>query len=147
MAYSIVSVNEVNANQPNDIGLGISFGSTNDTIFSPIYASAAQTKENLKTLLLTRIGERYMQPSYGTNLLNVIFQPNLSSIKSEVRTLISEPVHHWLPYISLDSIDVVTNEDDPTLDHDIKITINYSINEFSPDTITFTVDNSTVAVQ
>ena len=49
--------------------------------------------------------------------------------------------------ISLDSIDVVTNEDDPTLDHDIKITINYSINEFSPDTITFTVDNSTVAVQ
>jgi phage baseplate assembly protein W len=147
MAYNIVSINEINANQPNDIGLGISYGSTNDTIFSPIYASADQTKENLKTLLLTRIGERYMQPTYGTNLLNVIFEPNLSSLKSEIRILISEPIHHWLPYITLDSIDILTNEDDPTLIYDVKITINYSINEFNPDTITFTVNNSTVAVQ
>jgi phage baseplate assembly protein W len=112
MGYRLQNVNDVT--QQNEVGLGVSF-SANTSLFAPIYTTTTQTRENLKTLLLTRIGERIMQPTYGTDLITILFEPNLSSLKSEIQTLIQEPINYWLPYINIESIDVVTNEDDPKL--------------------------------
>jgi phage baseplate assembly protein W len=144
MGYRLESINDVT--QQNEVGLGISF-SANASLFAPIYTTDIQTKENLKTLLLTRIGERVMQPTYGTNLITIIFEPNLSSLKTQIQTLIQEPVNYWLPYINIDSIDVITNEDDPTLIHNIQITINYSVDNLDTNTITIVGDASSVRIE
>ena len=79
--------------------------------------------------------------------LPFLFEPNLSSLKSEIQTLIQEPINYWLPYINIESIDVVTNEDDPTLIHNIKITINYSVDNFELNTITIVSDDSSVRIE
>jgi uncharacterized protein len=144
MGYRLQNVNDVT--QQNEVGLGVSF-SANTSLFAPIYTTTTQTRENLKTLLLTRIGERIMQPTYGTDLITILFEPNLSSLKSEIQTLIQEPISYWLPYINIESIDVVTNEDDPTLIHNIKITINYSVDNFELNTITIVSDDSSVRIE
>lgn len=144
MAYRLESINEVT--QQNEVGLGVSF-SANTSLFAPIYTTDMQTKENLKTLLLTRIGERVMQPTYGTNLITIIFEPNLSSLKTQIQTLIQEPVNYWLPYINIESIDVITNEDDPTLIHNIQITINYSVDNLDTNTITIVSDASSIRIE
>jgi phage baseplate assembly protein W len=145
MSYQIESVN--NTTQNNEIGLGVSFGASQTTMFSPIYTTNKQTHENLKTLLLTRIGERYLQPSYGTNLLNIIFEPNLVDLKPEIQELISTPISYWLPYINIVSIDITTNEDDPNMNHDVKISITYAIDNFSTSTITVLASQSNVTVE
>jgi phage baseplate assembly protein W len=145
MAYQIESAN--NTNQNNEIGLGVSFGVTRTTLFSPIYTTNKQTHENLKTLLLTRIGERYLQPSYGTNLLNIIFEPNLVDLKPEIQDLISVPISYWLPYINIISIDITTNEDDPNMNHDVKISITYSVDNFATNTITVLASQSNITVE
>jgi uncharacterized protein len=98
-------------------------------------------------LLLTRIGERVMQPTYGTNLINIIFEPNLSSLKTEIQTLIQDPINYWLPYINIESIDIITNEDDSNMIHNIQITINYSVDNLDTNTITIVSDASSIRIE
>jgi len=143
MAYRLQTVNDITT--PNEVGLGVSF-SSNTSLFAPIFTTPVQTKENLKTLLLTRVGERVMHPMYGTSLLAIIFEPNLTSIKSEIKELISEPISYWLPYIDIESIDIITAEDDPLMDHNIKITITYSVDELDTSTITIIGTDNNVLI-
>lgn len=143
MGYQIISVTN---NDVNTKVLGISYKSATG-IFQPIYITTDQALENLKTLLLTRIGERYGAPEYGTFLLNAIFEPNISEIKDDIKDFIVPQVSTFLPYIDIQDIEIVTAEDDPTLDHNIRITITFSVSNFSTRTITIAAnENGTLEV-
>ena len=145
MAYKIISPREVSSNT-NTNGLGISLVS-GDQLFQTNYISIDQAYENLKNLLLTRLGERILQPNFGTRLFNILFQPNVFQLKDDIQTTISEAVSFWLPYINLDVINVVTNEDNPDLVHYAEITITFSINGFETATITLELtDTGTIIV-
>ena len=136
MAYQVI---EPLVNPADIKPLGVALQS-----FTPIYLTTDQAFENLKTLLLTRKGERYNQPTFGTLLLNVLFEPNSDILKDQIENLIKQPVSNWLPYISIEDIDVVTAEDDPDLNYNIQITISFSVAQYSTQTITFTVSDSGV---
>jgi phage baseplate assembly protein W len=141
MAYQIIGVNEINTTVTPSIGLGVSFSSTSP-IFKSIYLTTEQATENLKTLLLTRIGERYMEPNFGTNLLYIVFEPNVSQIKQEISDIITSAISHWLPYIEIDDLTIVTAEDDPNLQYNIQITLVFSVNGFDTKSITLSADNN-----
>jgi phage baseplate assembly protein W len=143
MGYRIAEANDIT--KTNDVGLGVSL-STGNQLFSPIYETRDQVRENLKTLMLTKIGERYEKPNYGTNLLYVIFEPNVAELKPEITDLITQPINYWLPYITIISIDITTAEDDPNLTSDVRIAITYSSDNYNTDTLTLTADNSSVSI-
>jgi phage baseplate assembly protein W len=136
MGYQVVPVNNI-VTVTNNVGLGVAFSTGTHGLFSSIYTTPQQVKQNLKSLLLTRVGERLMQPTFGTNLLNIIFEPNISDLKEDITDLLTAPINYWIPSITIESIDIITNEDDPTMIHNLKITINYSVQNFSTSTITF----------
>ena len=142
MAYQAININSVVSNVA-PIGLGVAMSNTSP-MYTTIYTSNAQALENLKTLLLTRKGERYMEPDFGTDLLNIIFQPNVSELKQEIITIISAPINQWLPYINIDTIDIITNEDDPNLQHNVKITISVYVDNFSIVSITLNANTNGV---
>lgn len=123
-----------------DKALGVSIAFDRPGVFDSIRDSNNQALNNLKNLLLTRIGERYNSPTYGTNLLNIIFEPNNEDRKQDVIDAITGPVNHWLPYITLINIDVITAEDDPYLDHQITVTITFS-SGYLEQTIGVSLDN------
>jgi phage baseplate assembly protein W len=127
MPYQVVTAADV-IRTSNISTLGISLGgATNDTvIFDSTYTSIEQEFAKLKTLLLTRKGERIMAPTFGTDLLKIIFQPNTEFIKQDIVKYIQEPVEYWLPEINLIDIQVTTAEDDPTLIHDVIVLITFS---------------------
>ena len=131
MAYKIISVdNNVNTVAGTPTALGISYKS-NDRIFTSIYTTTEQSLENLKNLLLTRVGERYGYPQFGSHLLNVLFQPITDELKSEIHELITGPVSVFLPYINIDAIDVTTQLDDPNmLEYTVSIKITFSVGNF-----------------
>jgi len=141
MAYFVVPANDI-TQTTNSTALGVDVRSGAFGVFSKVYTSDAQARINLRNLLLTRIGERYMQPTFGTNLLNIIFEPNVSELKEDIDTIIRTPINRWLPYIDIQDINIVTNEDDPILIHNLKITINYAVQNYSTATITITADES-----
>ena len=133
MGYRIQQVNDIVS--PN-IPLGVDIVPKDSGLFKLVYSTNEQAKINLKTLLLTRPGERYHQPEFGCNLLNVLFEPITDFIKDDILTYITDAVSYWLPYISLDVLDVETHLDNPDLQHDIKIAIEFSVSEFDTQQIT-----------
>ena len=130
MAFQIVS--SPNINITNAIALGVGYNS-----FDPIYITIDQAVENFKNLLLTRKGERLIHVTFGCDLTNIVFQPNVSELKEEIKNIITDDVSYWLPYINNDVINIVTAEDDPSLPHHLKVSLTISINDFDTRTITF----------
>jgi phage baseplate assembly protein W len=144
MGYRIQPVIDI---RRQDIGLGVDLSFNNPGIFKTTYTTNNQAKANLKNLLLTRVGERYEQVLFGTNLLNILFQPNNEFTKQDISEEITSAINYWLPYIDIILIDIVTIEDDPTMLHSIKITLTYSVSAFNTDKITIiTGENGSVTV-
>ena len=125
MGYQVVTAADV-IRTTNISTLGISLGGNGNVVFESTYTSIEQEFAKLKTLLLTRKGERVMLPTFGTDLLKIIFQPNTAEIKQDIVEYITEPVNQWLPEINLMNIDVITTDDDPTLIHDVVVRITFS---------------------
>lgn len=131
MGYRIVSVdNAIDAAFVQPTALGIKYAST-DRVFTTIYTTTEQALENLKNLLLTRVGERYGYPQFGTHLLNALFQPITAEMKSDIRDLIIEPISTFLPYIDVQEIDITTQEDDPDMiEYMVKIRLEFALGNF-----------------
>lgn len=146
MGYNIVPTQ---TNKTSTRVLGISYASSNNqSQFTPIYTTNDQALENLKTLLLTRVGERYSQPEFGTFLLNVIFEPINDDIKRKIEDLILPPISKFLPYITIDQIEIITKEDDPTLDHSVTVKITFSADPYEINTLTLSAtENGTLVVE
>jgi len=127
MPYQIVNVNDISQTTPNGaIGIQLPFNGTTGVISSTV-TSLEQAISNLKNLLLTYKGERINQPNFGTDLSQVLFQPNLANLKPIITEIITDAVSYWLPYINITSIDIVTADDDPDLTYEIKISISFNV--------------------
>ena len=124
MAYRIEPILDT-FNVATPLGIKLSFNDVG--IFSTNYNSTDQAKANLRNLILTKVGERYEQPTFGCNLLNILFQPMSDDIIGNINEIIQTPVSYWLPYISIENIDVKTNLNDIIPDHTIKIIIEYTV--------------------
>ena len=125
MAYKIVEV-DTNAEDAN-VAIGVKFPFNAPGVFAKSFTTFEQASTNIKSLLLTRKGERYEQPNFGTELLNLVFEPNISELKDFVSTTINDAVNFWLPYITITELNFVTGEDDPTLVHNLKISIRFTV--------------------
>jgi phage baseplate assembly protein W len=144
MAYKIQTVNDITS---PDIPLGIELTDVQSGTFNSIYSTNKQARVNFKTLLLTRPGERYHQPAFGCNLLNVLFNPITEFTPNEISEYIVDAVSKWLPYINLDALNVETYLDNPTLEHNIKIAIEFSVSDFDTQQITiFANEDGTIIV-
>lgn len=136
MPYQVI---EPLVDPANSAALGVGLQS-----FNPIYLTTDQAFENLKTLLLTKKGERYNQPTFGTRLLYILFEPNMESLKQTIDDVIKTPVSYWLPYITIENIDIVTADENPDLYYNIQVTISFSVAQYSTQTITLGVTDTGV---
>jgi len=140
MGYKIETVTEQTTNP--DIVLGVDSIFSTDSIFKPLYLTDDQAVANLKNLLLTRKGERYEQPRFGTDLLYILFQPSYDEIKIDIEETLTSAINYWLPYINIENLEILTPVDDHNLLHDIKITLSVSVSGFSTKTITILANES-----
>tara|TARA_R110000796_G_scaffold75269_3_gene168912 strand:- start:424 stop:867 length:444 start_codon:yes stop_codon:yes gene_type:complete len=125
MAYKIVEV-DTNVEDTN-VAIGVKFPFNAPGVFAKSFTTFDQASTNIKSLLLTRKGERYEQPNFGTDLLNLVFEPNISELKDFVSTTINDAVNFWLPYITITELNIVTADDDPNLVHNLKISISFTV--------------------
>mgnify|MGYP003652770623 FL=1 len=125
MAYKIVEV-DTNAEDTN-VAIGVKFPFNAPGVFAKSFTTFEQASTNIKSLLLTRKGERYEQPNFGTDLLNLVFEPNISELKDFVSTTINDAVNFWLPYITITELNIVTGDDDPNMVHNLKISISFTV--------------------
>jgi phage baseplate assembly protein W len=147
MSYKIETVT-TNDPTTNQIGLGIKLPFNGTGVFTINYDNNSQATSNLKNLLLTRTGERFEQPKFGTDLLNVLFEPMNDVTEERIVSTIQNAVAYWLPYITLDLVDVEFNQSDAILNHTVKVSITYSTSEIETNTIViFANENGVIRIE
>ena len=81
-------------------------------------------RESLIILLSTRPGERVMNPLYGCNLDDLIYEPLNLTLKTYVSNLIDVAILYFEPRIDLIKVDIVENSD---LEGELLIELDYKI--------------------
>jgi phage baseplate assembly protein W len=69
-----VNVTDLTENDYKVLGIGINRSSNSNGIFATNYTTLTQAKDNLKNLILTKKGERLMQPEFGCDIWLVLFE-------------------------------------------------------------------------
>lgn len=145
MPYLVVDSSTITTTSP--FGLGIS----TQNIFQSQFKTLDQTIANLKMLLLTKKGELIGDINFGTDLVNILFEPNTDNpeLKEDIDTYIRTAVNAYIPDITLERIDVLTAAEDPTLTNDIVITLTISLEvlNISAEIIISANQNGTLLVQ
>ena len=131
-----------NANQEiNDYAIGLSLPlqmSTNT--FNQTYDNLVQLKSNVRNLLLTKKGERLAQPTFGTNLHTLLFEPNDEELEQKIYDTIDNSIRNWLPQLTIREINIeATDEmkDKNSINVSIVFTANYNRQDFN---VEFTVN-------
>ena len=74
------------------------FASTPTTIKS--------VKNNIRNLLSTHTGERYMQPNIGLNLRKFLFEQFTDELRLQIENDILDIIDFWLPFIQVKNLEV-----------------------------------------
>lgn len=72
-----------------------------------------EVRADLIHLLLTRKGSRYFLPDFGTRLYEYIFDQNDAVSFNHIEDEIRESIKKFIPNLDINSITVVSAEDDP----------------------------------
>lgn len=107
--------------------------SANGGIFNMSTTTEEQAVSNYINLLLTRKGERYMQPDFGIGIQLYLFEQNTDVLRTELEFEIRRQSAFWLPYIVNHKIDVRERADVPGIgansENAIHIVITFSVTE------------------
>jgi phage baseplate assembly protein W len=138
-----VNVTDLTENDYKVLGIGINRTSDSNGIFATNYTTLTQAKDNLRNLILTRKGERLMQPEFGCDVWLLLFEPLSPDImERRIESTILDAVSKWLPYLNIDEI--VFDYDENDIDnHTISLDIKFSLvsNPNLSDSVQITVNN------
>ena len=97
-----VKVDDLTQNDYKVLGIGINKNSNKGGVFAVNYTTLNQAKDNIKNLILTRKGERLMQPEFGCDVWKVLFEPmDGQIIENLIENYIIDAVETWLPYLTI----------------------------------------------
>lgn len=107
---------------------GIKYPFTNDDSEHFFIDANSSVKDKVRSQLMhvvfTPKGQRIRNPEFGTDLIKFIFDQNDSVTWEAVKNEVNDSVKRWLSNVTLDDIQVVTNEDDES---EIYVKLSYSV--------------------
>ena len=146
----IIAQKEKYAASVNSINLKFPLKSYRRGFFQGNTDTISAVRENIKTLLLTRKGERVMHSNLGTSipvLQGQLFEPiNKDETFENIRLEIETAIKQYLPYIRIVNIRMITQDEEPELGNNkIRISMDYTITDQSAivDTVNIGVNNPT----
>ena len=111
------------------------------SVFVSTYSTEEQAISNVVNLLSTIKGERYMQPDFGTDLQNLLFEQQVEDLQPRITESLTRDIEKWLPYISLISIDIAQP------DHNLIIKVVFKVNRVGANlVINIVADENTFTV-
>ena len=101
-------------------------------MFNMSRTTEEQAVSNYVNLLLTKKGERYMQPEFGIGIQFYLFEQNTQGLRIQLEHEIRRQSAFWLPYITNHKIEVREKAKIPGLtesENAIQIVITFSVTE------------------
>ena len=103
------------------------FASTDTTIKA--------VKNNIKNLLSTHKGERYLQPNIGLNLTKFLFEQFSDELRLQIENDILDTLEFWLPFIQVKNLEIeMSSASDSTGKNTLMINVLFNITK-DPNTL------------
>ena len=142
MAYELNKKIVIDTEEFNNYAVGITLPIQrgNDGYFAQSFRTFDQVRSNLKNLLLTKKGERILQPEFGSGLHDLLFNPATEKFEEDLETTINDSVAKWLPYIIVEDINVDVSKEQ-TDNNQAKVSLKFrQEGDQTLDTLTFLVE-------
>ena len=121
-----IQINPLDLEPDVALGVNLPMDASNGSGLSSTYYTKDQIKANIRSVLTTMIGERVMQPTFGTRLYNFIFEPVTDDLKKkQIFNEVKRCIDLWVPGISLLTVDCPINTDEKRINVIVKYTIPY----------------------
>jgi phage baseplate assembly protein W len=121
MAYIVRNVDILDL-QPST-GVGISLPFNGATGINTTYTSRDAIKSNLLNFILTGKRERVMNPSFGSGVRDLLFEPITENLTDQVENLIFGGVEAYFPQVQINNLTVDLSPETKT----VIIYLSYSV--------------------
>jgi phage baseplate assembly protein W len=74
----------------------------------------SNVRESIRVILMTEQPERLRTPNFGGSLGQFLFEPNTVATRRSLQDRITKELAQWEPRISIESVNVDADKDDPT---------------------------------
>jgi len=116
--------------------VGVDLPFNGPAVFKSNYLTRDAIKYNLINFFSTNPGERVFNPFFGSQLKSIVFQGLDNVTKDNVLFIINEEIKNVFPFVQVQNVDYLPDEDYNTL----TLTITYQVANFGiSDTINVTV--------
>ena len=116
-----MSTIEKDLNPDTYIGLSLPIKFGRDGDFNRTRKIIKQTASNIRNLLLTRRGERLGNPTFGSELMDALFEPMDGELESKLEESIRASLSEFLPFVNL--LDIKFSRHENTISPKIIFTI------------------------
>ena len=142
MAYELNRKIVIDTEEFNNYAVGITLPIQRgeDGYFRQSFRTFDQVRSNLKNLLLTKKGERIFQPTFGSGLHDLLFNPTTEKFEEDLENTINDAVAQWLPYIIVEDINIDISKE-MTDNNQAKVSLKFrQEGDQTLDTLTFLVE-------
>ncbi len=119
---------EKDLNPDTFIGISLPLEYGTKGFFNQTKTTLQQAQHNIRNLLLTIKGERLGNPTFGSDLMKVVFEQQDELLESKIEEAIRASMDEWLSYITLKEIKVNPGSNENEVVVDLKFTINMNQN-------------------
>ena len=99
--------------------------SSGNSLFRLSYITKDQVISNVRNLILTNKGERPMNPEFGTDIYNLLFEQNTLDLEPKIRESIQKAFDTYMPLAKIEFLEVDQKE------HKIHIALGFSVVEYN----------------
>jgi phage baseplate assembly protein W len=121
MTYIVRNIDILDT-QPST-GVGISLPFNGATGINTTYTTKDAIKSNLLNFILTGKRERVMNPSFGSGVRDLLFQPITVDLIDQIENLIIGGINEYFPQVIVNSLNVNLSSNNLT----VTIYLNYSV--------------------
>jgi phage baseplate assembly protein W len=121
MAIRIPNKNPLDLTMRKAIGVSIPFNAP--AVFNSTYSTTDQIKSNIINYILTNKGERVLNPNFGSNIRNLLFENITDNYLLEITQLISAELSTFFPMVNIQQFNITPNYDN----NEVSVNIVYSV--------------------
>lgn len=109
----------------DSIAVGVDLPFNANAVFRSTYETKNAIKVNLINYLLTNKGERYLNPSFGSDLRSLLFENINNDTLDELEEIITSEINTFFPRVEIIDIELTGTPDE----HSVRFYLKYRVSE------------------
>lgn len=105
MAFQVEKINPLDLQSRKAVGVSIPFSAKH--VFNSTYTTQDALKSNLINYFLTGKGERFLNPSLGTGIRELLFSQMTEDSRDNVSYEIRKGIADWFPAVVINDLQVI----------------------------------------